>query len=670
VREANRPSFIDAAAEYDKAMDPSDSAVTIPNEALPATKPEKGEGSARADKEGVESAAFPLRYELGELLGQGGMGFIRACRDRRIGREVALKMARPEHASKAEVLTRFVREACVQGQLEHPAIVPVYDLGRDPDGNVYFTMKRVRGATFEKIVQGLRSGDSHTVERYSRRKLLVAFASVCQALTFAHARGVVHRDIKPGNVMLGDFGEVYVLDWGLAKLTLGPERAGGPVAGATEDRAVSEPRRPPARAGATLQGMTMGTPGYMAPEQARGESVDARTDVYALGAILFELLALQPLHVHASQEAMLTSTLIGVDARPSFRAPHLDIPPELDAVCVRATALDPAGRFGSARELVAAIERFLDGDRDLRRRVELARDHAQTAASLAQQALTSTTGAAEARSNALREVGRAIALDPANPDALRTLVRLLAEPPREIPPEARVELARERSQSLTRGRRMGGMAFLTWFLYVPVTLWMGVRSWGAVTLMHAAWLVAAAVGFLAARGSRADDKANLPMLLTGGFAIACSAALLGPYFLLPQFALIYAMMFILIPPDRARRGLVVAMSLLTMLVPAALGWTGVLPRPYELHQDAVTVRAWMLHFPPAPTELFLVLTNVVALLTACLMTSNVREALTAAQERLHVQAWQLRQMLPREAQMSAPPAEPAASRHAGQQHTR
>jgi serine/threonine protein kinase len=631
-------------------MEPSDSAVTIPSEPLSTIGP-KGAGSSRADAQQHENASFAARYELGATLGQGGMGFVRACHDRRIGREVALKMARPEHASKGDVLARFVREACVQGQLEHPAIVPVYDLGRDPDGNVYFTMKRVRGATFERIVQQLRSGDPQARSQYSRRKLLAAFASVCQALTFSHARGVVHRDIKPGNVMLGDFGEVYVLDWGLAKLTMSPE----------QDDAVEEARRPPARAGATLPGATLGTPGYMAPEQVRGDRVDVRTDVYALGAILFELLAWQSLHPAAPQEAMFTSTLVGVDARPSVRAPQLDVPPELDAICVRATALEPRDRFGSARELVAAIEQFLDGDRDQQRRLQLARDHASAAANLAQRALAGgTTDAAEARSQALREVGRAIALDPANPDALRTLVRLLTDPPREIPPEARVELAREHAQGHTRGRRMGGMAFLTWFLYAPISLWMGVRSWRAWMLMQAAWLTAAAVGFLAARGGRAHGKANLPMLVSGGFAIVCSASILGPYFLLPQLALIYAMMFVLVPPDRARRGLVVGVSLLTMVVPAALGWSGALPRPYELHADAVTIHATMLHFPPVPTELFLFAANSTALVTACLMTAGVRDALTAAQERLHVQAWQFRQMLPREAQMSTPPADPTA----------
>jgi serine/threonine protein kinase len=628
-------------------MDPSDSVVTIPSEGLPTTIPRRAEGSPEANSEPVGDGAFAQRYALGEMLGEGGMGFVRACRDRRIGREVALKMARPERGSRGELLARFVREACVQGQLEHPAIVPVYDLGQDSDGNVFFTMKRVRGATFERIVHQLRSGDPQALRQYSRRKLLAAFASVCQALTFAHARGVVHRDIKPGNLMLGDFGEVYVLDWGLAKLQTSPD----------EPSAVEDPGLASSRAAVTVRGSTMGTPGYMAPEQARGESVDARTDVYALGAILFEFLALQPLHAHASQEAILTSTLVGVDARPGARAPHLDIPPELEAICVRATALDPRDRFASARELVGAIERFLDGDRDLQRRLELARDHARAAANLAEQALAGTSEAASARSNALREVGRAIALDPANPDALRTLVRLLTDAPREVPPEARAELAREQSQSLTRGRRMGGIAFLTWLSYalVPGVLWMGVRSWHAATLTTAAWLFAAAVSFLAARGSRLHEKAHLPMLLAGAFAIACTASLFGPYFFLPQFALIYAMMFVLVPPDRGRRALVVAMSLLTMLVPVALGWAGVLPRTYELHEDAIVIRSGMLHFPAMPTEVFLLITNALAVVTACVMTASVRDALTAAQERLHVQAWQLRQMLPREAQMSAPP---------------
>jgi hypothetical protein len=592
---------------------------------------------------GSFDSAVTIPDLAGSLVPPASDDTVHACRDRRIGRDVALKMVRSEHAARGDLVTRFLREACVQGQLEHPAIVPVYDLGRDPEGNVYFTMKRLRGATFEQIFAALRGGDAHTTRQFSRRKLLTAFGSICQALHFAHARGVIHRDLKPGNVMLGDFGEVYLLDWGLAKLQGGPELA------ATTDASGG------AAGGArSLHGAAMGTPGYMAPEQVRGEVVDARADVYALGALLFELLALEPLHPSGSRDAAFSSTLFGPDARPSLRAPRLDLPPELDAICVRATALDPRDRFASAREVVEAVERFLDGDRDLQIRRELAVDHARIASDHAARALVSGPGATEARARALRDAGRAIALDPSNSEAVGTLIRLLTDPPREVPPGALAELDRDRLQNLGTGDRIASRGFLGWFLLTPMALVMGIRSWPAAVLSTGAWMVAAAIPYFVGRqASRRHGKASLPMLLSGGFAIACTSALFGPYFFLPGFAVIYGMMFVLVPPDRSRRGVVVLISLLTIAVPALLAWTGAIPQPYELGADRIVIHAGMLHFPPLATELFLLVSSLSVVLTACLMTARVHDELAQARERVHIQAWQLRQMLPRAARAAA-----------------
>jgi eukaryotic-like serine/threonine-protein kinase len=622
-----------------------DSAVTIPDLAGSLVPPSSG----NAPVERRDEDALQIRYSLGDRLGEGGMGIVHACRDRRIGRDVALKMVRTEHGARGDLVARFLREACVQGQLEHPAIVPVYDLSRDPQGNVYFTMKRVRGATFEQIFSALRDGDVHAARQFSRRKLLTSFASICQALHFAHARGVIHRDLKPGNVMLGDFGEVYLLDWGLAKLLGSPELAAGPdTAGASLG-----PR--------SLHGAAMGTPGYMAPEQVRGDAVDARTDVYALGALLFELLALEPLHPPSPQEAAFNSTLFGPDARPSLRAPRLDLPPELDAICVRATALDPRDRFASAKEVVEAIERFLDGDRDLQIRRERAADHARFASEHAERALAAGPGATEARGRALRDAGRAIALDPSNTDAIGTLIRLLTDPPREVPPEALAEFNRERLQNLSTGDRLASRGFMSWFLLAPMAFFMGIRSWPAAMLSTGAWMVAAAVPYFAARQKhRRNAKANLPMLLSGAFAIACTSVLFGAYFFLPGFAIIFGMMFVLVPPDRSRRGLIVLVSLLTIVLPALLARTGVIPQPYEIGSDRIVIHAGMLHFSPLPTELFLLLSSLSVVLSACMMGARFHDALAEAQERLQIQAWQLRQMLPRAARAAATDAPESA----------
>ncbi|MEO6420090.1 MAG: serine/threonine-protein kinase, partial [Polyangiaceae bacterium] len=344
--------------------------------------------------------SFSTRYELHNLLGEGGMGLVRSCKDSRIGRSVAMKVIRAEKDSVG-LRARFLREARVQGQLEHPSIVPVYDLDTGPDGAIYFTMKRVLGLTLADVIDGLRARDPSIVPHYSRRKLLTAFGSVCLAIEFAHSRGVIHRDLKPENVMLGDFGEVYVLDWGVAKVT-----------GETDDGVFDQDQASTLK---TAAGSYVGTLGYMSPEQRCGTEVDERSDVYGLGAILFELLTLESLHTGNAGEVS-ASTVSGVDARASVRCPKAEVPPELELLCVQATALNPEERLGSARDLQQAVERYLDGDRDVERRRDLSIAHAATAKKLLGSTLNSL--GAEDRALAMREVGRAVALDPLNEVAL------------------------------------------------------------------------------------------------------------------------------------------------------------------------------------------------------------------------------------------------------------
>ena len=547
---------------------------------------------------------------------------------------------RPGEGSRGDLKARFLREACVQGQLEHPAIVPVYDLGRDPDGTLYFTMKRVRGSTFEEIVDALKARNPEAQRQFTHHKLLSAFASVCHAVDFAHARGVLHRDLKPGNVMLGDFGEVYLLDWGLAK-----------VVGAPEPRL---PSGPPAIASGsdpgakTVHGAMMGTPGYMSPEQVRGEDVDARADVYALGAILFELLALEPLHPHRTADEARASTLAGVDARPSRRAPERDLPPELDAICVRATEKDPEARTASARELVDAVERYLDGDRDLLRRKELAREHVQAARQHTDRALSGGKGATAARSLALREIGRAVALDPTDSQAVTTLMRLMTEVPAEMPPEARAAMQAETRGGIRAAARVAAVAYLLWFAHLPLMLWMGVRSWPAYLVASTAWLVAAAWAYAVAKNPPRDGSRPFGMMVAGVVAVAASTTLCGPYFIAPTLAAVGSMMLHM-SPYRRGRVTVVILNCLAIAVPAGLQALGVLPPSYVLGNDSIVIRPIMLGFPALPTQVFLLVNSLAVVIAASVMIARVRNTLTSIEERMYVHTWQLRQLVPEQA---------------------
>ena len=259
------------------------------------------------------------RYVLGREVGRGGMGSVWEADDTVLGRSVAVKVLDlPDEAG--DLAARLEREARVLARLEHPGIVPVHDAGTLPDGRPFYAMKLVRGERLDEAAARLAS----LPER------LRLFLRVCETVAFAHARGVLHRDLKPGNVMVGPFGEVLVLDWGIARLVGEPEPPGARRPGSAAPGA--EPR--PDEAPATAAGTVLGTPGFMAPEQARGEAgVDLRADVFSLGALL--------------------AVLAREDAGRNRR---------LAAIVARATAERPGERYGDVPSLAADVARFLDGE--------------------------------------------------------------------------------------------------------------------------------------------------------------------------------------------------------------------------------------------------------------------------------------------------------------------
>jgi eukaryotic-like serine/threonine-protein kinase len=275
------------------------------------------------------------RYTLLHPLARGGMGVVYAAHDGKLDRRVALKVLdAPDRNS--DFARRLLREAQVLARLEHPGIVPVHDVGTLQDGRVFYTMKLVEGQRLDQHIQAIDS----VPDRLRR------FLRVCDAVAFAHAHGVLHRDLKPANVMVGPFGEVLVLDWGLAKILRAPTSSpaeSDPETTADLCRSTADSQATTEGSAVTAQGTVMGTPGYMSPEQARGDNdrVDERSDIFALGALLRFLLA---------------ETSPGGLSETNRRSDK-----SLDAICQKAMAANPQDRYASVIQLAADVSRHLDG---------------------------------------------------------------------------------------------------------------------------------------------------------------------------------------------------------------------------------------------------------------------------------------------------------------------
>jgi len=301
------------------------------------------------------------KYDIGGVVAQGGMGAILSAREATIERNVAMKVMLD--SGSVGNIARFIAEAKITGQLEHPNIVPVHELGVDENDQVYYTMKFVGGITLRKVLDLIADSMPGTIAKYPLAALLTVFQKVCDAIAFAHSRGVIHRDLKPENIMIGDFGEVLVMDWGLAKIV--GQRETLPQAVAAID---SEEAADLASGSATMAGTIMGTPQYMAPEQARGEvdQLDAPTDIYALGAILYHILALRPPLLGDDPWQVVARVAVGrfdpLDL--AQKHPHLPgsrIPESLGAVVRKAMAPAPRARYPSVAALQADLTAYQSG---------------------------------------------------------------------------------------------------------------------------------------------------------------------------------------------------------------------------------------------------------------------------------------------------------------------
>jgi serine/threonine-protein kinase len=558
-------------------------------------------------------------YVFGEVLGRGGMGEVVLAHDRRIGRDVAVKRLTSGAPTQDEV-ARFLREARIQARLDHPSIVPVYELGREPSGRPYFTMKRLSGTTLADVL----------VQRSAtRQRLLRAFVEVCRAVDFAHARGVVHRDLKPGNIVLGEYGEVYVLDWGAARVaTDAPGRV------ATADIDTLE--------GSAPAGQVLGTPGYMAPEQLQHPEVGRAADVYALGAILFEILAGEPLHPRATA---IPSTLSSATVTsPASRRPDRGIALELDALCTAMLVTDPKLR-PTARRCAEGIEEFLDGDRDLERRRTMAVDLVGNARAAYDAGL---------RADAMRTASRALALDPGAGGAAELVTHLMLDPPRELPPELHDALRRTDADGTSRHARTAIPGFLLIAAFLPIIIWNGVLSWPTVLSSTA---IALAMALAAWRLVRVPDRSLAWMLLymTGNaLLLAVLSRLSGSFTFVSALVILITMSSITYPGFLRRPWVVIAVGLAGFLVPIGLEAAGAIPSTWALLDGAMLLRGDAVRIDGPLAVATIVLATTATVVMAGILSVRLARANRDAQHRLVIQAWHLRQLLPAPAPVLAP----------------
>lgn len=288
------------------------------------------------------------KYSNFRDMARGGSAVLRTCFDRITGRTIVIKTLLPEFRHDEKENRRLLREARVTAQLQHPNTVPVYEIGRDADEGLYFTMKRVSGENLFEILKRIARGDAATIAAFPLRRRLEIVAGAAQALMYAHARGVIHRDVKPENIWVGNFGEVILLDWGVAKVWGQPDDA---------------PQHPSlARPSESLQALTMagdrpGTPLYMSPEQVNVNRavVDERSDVFSTGVVLYEVAALrEPFRGRVIQETF-ENIIHDHPPPPSKASPDRGIPARLDEVVAKAIAKSTADRYQTMRELLEAI---------------------------------------------------------------------------------------------------------------------------------------------------------------------------------------------------------------------------------------------------------------------------------------------------------------------------
>ncbi len=584
-----------------------DPTLAAPPETADATHVEP---AARTSWHGAPSA----RYRLEAELGRGGMGEVVSAHDEQIGRSVAIKRLRS--APTPETEARFLREARIQGRLDHPAVVPVHELGRDDRGQPYFAMKQLTGKTLAGVIEQ-PAGE----RAFTRNQILRALIDVCLAVHFAHERGVVHRDLKPSNIMLGGYGEVYVIDWGIARV-IGEDVATGGGEGSADIETID---------GGTKTGAILGTPGYMAPEQIRGHAVTEQADIYSLGAILFEILAGEPAHPRGA--SAIGSTLGAAQVSPAERRPDRGIAPELDALTFQCLAELPERR-PTAHELAERVQAFLDGDRDLVHRRRLAGE---------QMAAARAANEAGDRALAMQHAGRATALDPQNLEAVELLSYLVLQPPVRMPPALAQRLDDSERQHARHRSSRAQYGYLAVFAMFPLLLLTHVQNWTLVAAFYGLVALGAVLTRMSVASGEPRIRAILVVLLAG---ILLFSRIASPFVLTPTAICIVLAMLTPIAWVSERPRLMAAWAVLAVMLPFVIEWIGVLPTSWWLGDDRLVIDSTIVRSDGPAVSVGLIITNLAFVMVFTLLVASVNRERRKAERAMLVQSWHLEQLLP------------------------
>jgi eukaryotic-like serine/threonine-protein kinase len=619
-----------------------------------------------------EEQRFHLRFEAEEVIAVGGMGQLRRHRDRFLRRDVVAKGVRPDLRDSAPARLRLLREARIQAGLQHPCIVPVYDVGNVARSDVFFLMAHIGGITLQDVLAGLRAGAGPIARRFSRRRLLESFCRVCLAMAYAHERGVVHRDLKPENIMLGEYGEIYVLDWGVAKQR---EEAEGGVRSAREAALAALPHlhRPRGEDGdqsgdaddddggeeiQTEAGTALGTLEYMAPEQYLAtRRLDERSDIYALGAILYEILSLSWFR-EAPTRAELGRLVRRETTSPLERSPIEGVSAELDSIWRRATATRPADRFQTARDLHDAIIGHLDEEREKLRARDLAMEHARAAALEIADDSAPAEEAEARRGRALRRLGQALAVDPTLAEALKALVQDLLVHPAGASAEVEEEMRRTERETTARSYGLSAGIYAIWLgLLVGGGAVLGVLDRAMMLLMGGVVSALLVYNVWLWRRRPSGQRHMLALTLLGFTAVGMTSTFLGPLVLLPSLATtMFAAFAVTARSDARVRAVTMAASIASVAVPVVLQLTGVVPSSYLFEDGKIVILPRLVALPSQAAHALLGAVAGLTIVLSNLHFARVVHALVSSERSALTQAHRLRQLLP-----AASPSSPTRS---------